>query len=386
MVYFIIAAVLMLYGAMNFYVGSRIFFWLKLIWPVLPVWLFALLYVFLASSIFVGYLIPVSGPAKAFHLISNYWLAIFLYLLLAIIIIDFFYFVGRFTAIGSIISTSKALISAGLIVLLLVCLLLAIGTYTGNNVKIKEYDVSILKNGGARDELNLILISDLHLGYTVGEKHVNKLVKEINRLNPDIVCIAGDTFDNHYASIENIEGIIEHFRSIKSVYGVYACLGNHDVDMRADNNDEMIEFFKKAGIVLLQDQGVLVDDSFYIAGRLDLAPIGIKNHKRKPIKDIIKEFDKSKPIIVLDHRPVELAEVAAGGSDLLLSGHTHKGQIFPGNLVTRRIFDIDYGYKKEGNLHIVVTSGAGIWGPPLRLGTQTEIVKINIKFTCKTAG
>lgn len=382
MMFLIITISFIVYGLINFYVGSKVLLWLKVIWPMFPSWLFCLIYAFLASAIFIGYIIPVSFVAKTIHLISNFWLGIFLYLLLAIALVDLLRLISKLTSLGTGFRGSpQALTWTGCLVLMFVLGSVIYGLYSANKIHIKEYEITMHKQTGQLDALNVVLISDVHLGYNIGEKHISKIVESINMLDADLVCIAGDMFDNHFASIENIEGIIQQFRSLQTTYGVYACLGNHDVDTRGDTNTDMLEFFHKAGITLLQDQVVLVDDLFYIVGRLDAAPIGVINHKRKPIIDIIGGLDKSKPIIVMDHRPIELAEVEAGGGDLLLSGHTHKGQVFPGNLVTKRIFEVDYGYEQKGNLHVIVTSGVGTWGPPLRLGTQSEMVNIHIKFS-----
>jgi predicted MPP superfamily phosphohydrolase len=401
MIVLMIAFTLTVYGLINVYVGSRILLWLKLVCPIVPGWLFWLIYGFLALSMFIGYSIPVSSVAKIIHQISNFWLGIFLYLLLTIIFVDGIRLLLKPTAIGKGLSSLPHLLNwTGFLVLAAAAGCVLYGLYAAKDVQIKKYDLTIHKQAQSLEALDVVLISDIHLGYTTGSKSIQKLVQQINDLDADLICIAGDLFDNNLSSIDSLDEIIQQFSRLKATFGVYACLGNHDVERpvkiknhiakdggKANNGEQamdanaaMLDFYKKAGITLLQDEAVLVNDAFYVAGRLDAAPIGIPNHTRKSAEEIVSGLDKSKPIFVLDHQPTEFSQIAASGADLLLCGHTHRGQIFPGNIVTKHIYEVDYGYKQKGVLHTIVTSGAGTWGPPMRIGTQSEVVHIHISF------
>lgn len=227
--------------------------------------------------------------------------------------------------------------------------------------------------------MNIILISDLHLGAVHSEKRLKTIVEKINQLEPDIVCIAGDLFNDDYYAIQDPEAAIGLFQRIKSKYGVFACLGNHD---SGKTFDQMMSFLQRSNITLLNDEYVIIDERLILFGRVDSAPIGgFGGLKRKDITEQIASLDANLPVVVMDHTPNRLEEYRKE-IDLVLSGHTHKGQIFPGNLITKAVFEVDYGHsqKDAASPHIIVTSGAGTWGMPMRVGTTNEIVKIRLHF------
>jgi predicted MPP superfamily phosphohydrolase len=124
----------------------------------------------------------------------------------------------------------------------------------------------------------------------------------------------------------------------------------------------------------LRDQAVIIDDKFLLIGRDD-----ITNKNRKPLKSLVEGFNPEMPRIVLDHQPHNLSESYDNHVDLHISGHTHNGQIFPFNRIVAKIYELGYGYKKTGNTHYYVSSGLGLWGAPLRIGTRSEIVSIILK-------
>lgn len=170
----------------------------------------------------------------------------------------------------------------------------------------------------------------------------------------------------------------DNFKRIKSVYGVYACLGNHD-GMRSKVEDG-VKVFNAAGINMVRDKAILINNSVYVIGRDDISLESSTNIKRKELSYITKDLDKSKPLLLMDHQPKNLGDAEMQGIDLQISGHTHRGQLFPANIVTSLIFELDYGYLEKNNSKYIVSSGYGTWGPPIRLGSRCEIVEINVKF------
>ena len=223
------------------------------------------------------------------------------------------------------------------------------------------------------------------------------MVEKINAENADLVVIAGDIFDNEWEAVQEPARMAKILRGIKSRYGVYACYGNHDIEepilagftfrqsAPKASSPEMDAFLTAAGIRLLRDEGVLIEDSFYLYGRADARRPGAGITKRETPREITANMDKSKLIIVLDHQPRELAALAAAGVDLDLCGHTHDGQMFPGNLVVRPFWENFYGYLKKGDMHNIVTSGVGLFGPNMRVGTKAEICPITVHFAGSTA-
>ena len=142
----------------------------------------------------------------------------------------------------------------------------------------------------------------------------------------------------------------------------------------------MAKLLDEAGISLLNDESVCIEDSFYLAGRRDIDRVKKIEHTRKTPEELTEGLDLTKPLLVMDHQPRQLDELAAAGADAQLSGHTHNGQLFPGNLLIHLFWENPYGLEKIGNMYSIVTSGVGIWGPDMRIGTDSEIVEINVHF------
>lgn len=260
-----------------------------------------------------------------------------------------------------------------LVQLIIIFAVFLYGRYNASKIKITNYNIKIDKKSSLNN-LNLVLISDLHLGYFNDNKKFKKNIDKINSLNPDAVVIAGDVFDGNFKAVQNNEETRILFNSIKSKYGTFLNFGNHDA---GETFKEMKSFVESTNINLLEDNLVKIEDKLAIAGRKDMRPIGFQGEARK--KEWNEAGEDKLPIIVLEHEPV--FDEYNGKADLVLSGHTHKGQIFPFNLATKMYYKNHYGYLKfESGLQTIVTSGLGTWGPPIRIGSRNEIAKINITF------
>lgn len=267
------------------------------------------------------------------------------------------------------------------------------GTIHARNMTTKEYDVSIEKHVDGLDGLNVVLVADLHLGYSIGCKDMEKMVKRINALNPDVVIYAGDIFDNDYDALDDPDRLSQIISGVNAKYGSYAVFGNHDVTetlvggfsvssaYRAFRDDRMEPFLESAGInVLLDDVIQIADGKINLVGRLDEEKPGDGTKNRKPLDELLSECDMNKPVIVINHEPDKLRQNAQSGVDVLLSGHTHAGQFFPLTVVQPFAWENYYGVKKIDNMYSVVTSGIGVYGPAIRVGTDSEVTKINIYF------
>lgn len=198
------------------------------------------------------------------------------------------------------------------------------------------------------------------------------MVEIVKEQKPDIVLIAGDIINDDIAPyIANKTGDI--IKEIKAPLGVYAVPGNHDYYQ--EDVDSLANEIEKIGIHFLQDEVVNVNDLFYIVGRQDFTEID-----RKQISELVTDLDKSKPIIMLDHQPRELGAAQENGVDIIVSGHTHRGQLIPANFITDRLFENDWGYLQKDQLHSFTSSGLGLWGPELRIGSQSEVMVIDVNF------
>ena len=131
---------------------------------------------------------------------------------------------------------------------------------------------------------------------------------------------------------------------------------------------------------MLRDTWVKIGDSLYVVGREDISIRGFTGKKRKPLPELMAEVDKSYPIILMDHQPFRLEEAEINGVDLQLSGHTHHGQLWPFNFITKKVYELSWGYKKKGSTHYYVSCGVGTWGPPIRTGNRPEIINIKLRF------
>ncbi|HBF37578.1 MAG TPA: metallophosphoesterase, partial [Firmicutes bacterium] len=309
---------------------------------------------------------------KLFSSIGFYWIAAVVYFLLFIVAIDLIRLVaGRTRLFKALVENGAFLSAIGLVIIFLVIGLLVYGTCHARNIRITSYPIHIEKSAGSLKKLHIVMISDLHLT-DISDWRRHQIIKKVNELHPDIVVIPGDI-----VPIENPQ-VADDFHKIRSHYGVFASLGNHDYYQQDVN--KLILWLQQAGVQVLREQSVKVADSFYLVGRDDKSYEMISGKKRKKIADLTADIDRKLPVILLDHQPVDLEAARDAGVDLQLSGHTHKGQFFPFGLITRKVFRIDYGYLRIGTLQVIVSSGAGTWGPPIRIGSLAEVVDIQATF------
>lgn len=332
---------------------------------------------FIISNILRGLLTRGNWFTSGITFVGAIYLGILFYSILIFFVVDILRFILKKINFNSTIKRKLSKIYFnGISIFLIIFILISFGFFNAQNKVMTNYEINIDKNAGGIKFLNVVMISDVHMGIALKENGVNEMVSSINALNPDIVLFCGDIFDeNTPTSLKEYSR--EAFKNIKSKYGVYDITGNHEYN--AGDLSETISYFKDANIKFLQDECIKIADSFYIVGRNDPAGTRVVGSV-KPLNEVLKDVDKSLPIIVLNHRPEGLEESEAEGVDLQLSGHTHNGQVFPGNLITKHVYEKDYGYLNRGNFNLIVSSGYGTWGPPIRIGTKSEIVNITLNF------
>lgn len=247
------------------------------------------------------------------------------------------------------------------------------GRYRFMHPVVQQVPITIHKTAGKTDSVRIAVIGDLHLGYMIDRNHTKRFVDLIMAQQPDLILFVGDIIDGYIEPILQ-QKMDEELARLHAPLGVFSCTGNHEY--RYDT-EEKIALLNNVGITILRDSAVLIDSSFYVVGREDrVVPT------RKALKKILDDQSvvMSKPVIVLNHTPDNLAEEADAGADIALYGHTHQGQAFPGNIATKMVFEVAHGYKKKGNTHVYVTSGIGLVGPQYRIGTVSEMVMLTVKF------
>lgn len=385
------------YLGVSSYMMFRFFYWMKhcnhrFNWLRFKV-PFAVVYLFMALSPVIAFLLPKSAVAIVIRRISTYWIGIMLYSLLYVVLFDLLRLIAKHTKLkNTLLFSLGSVISIGSVVVACAVATCLYGIFNARNIKVNEYSVTVNKSCGSDKHLKAVLVADLHMGYAIGVDHITNMVKKINEQNADIVIIAGDIFDNSYDGMDDPEGIKAQLKSIKSKYGVYAVYGNHDIDEKILmgftfdwggkqlHSEKMTNFMKECNIKLINDESVLINDEFYLVGRRDTDKPGTEDGTRAEISELTKDLDKTKPIFVLSHEPDELQKTADAGADIDFSGHTHDGQLFPGNLTIGLFWENPCGMIKKDNMYSIVTSGVGVYGTFMRVGTDAEICSVDIDF------
>ena len=385
------------YLGVSSYMMFRFFYWMKhcnhrFNWLRFKV-PFAVVYLFMALSPVIAFLLPKSAVAIVIRRISTYWIGIMLYSLLYVVLFDLLRLIAKHTKLKNTLLFSRgSVISKGSVVVACAVATCLYGIFNARNIKVNEYSVTVNKSCGSDKHLKAVLVADLHMGYAIGVDHITNMVEKINQQDADIVIIAGDIFDNSYDGMDDPEGIKAQLRSIKSKYGVYAVYGNHDIDEKILmgftfdwggkqlHSEKMTNFMKECNIKLINDESVLINDEFYLVGRRDTDKPGTEDGTRAEISELTKDLDKTKPIFVLSHEPDELQKTADAGADIDFSGHTHDGQLFPGNLTIGLFWENPCGMIKKDNMYSIVTSGVGVYGTFMRVGTDAEICSVDIDF------
>lgn len=366
-------------GGVNYYIARRVYQGLAPVCSHVRFGIVLAVFLVMAACMVLGFLrsqLPLpTGFKRVLGTVSAYWMGIFVYLLLFTLAADAIILVLRLCRL-SFARLPMCRLYSLIAVAVLTLSTVGYGICHARQIRHVAYEISLPGKTDISD-MSIVLISDLHLGAEGSESRLEIVVDEINRLEPDLVCIAGDFFDTDYCEIRDPEKAIRIMRRLQATYGVYACLGNHDA---GETVGDMRAFLEACGICALNDGYTVIDERLVLVGRLDGTPIGsYGSMKRKPLEEFFVREDPTLPVIVMDHNPANIAEYTHA-ADLILSGHTHKGQIFPGSLITDLLYTVDHGHyqKDPDSPHVVVTSGVGYWGLPMRVGTDSEIVHITV--------
>ena len=377
-VFFIIF--LTIYTSLNFYVfirGWQVISAYPILKSIYAILFIVIAYGYVLAKVLYKYLSPL-----AYDIILGVgaiWFAFLAYFILSLLLIDIVrLFNGWFHFLPSTIANNYECAKkvTAIVVIAVVGLIVFLGNLNKRNIEIRNLEITIPKGDSKLDSLNIVMASDIHLSPVDGEKLLSNIVDKINSLNPDIILLAGDIVDDKAKVLED-RRIGESFRRLKSKYRVYSITGNHEF---INGVDSSVRYAENFGIKFLRDSYILIDSSFYLIGREDVSMSQFTGKQRKILEEIVKDIPVNYPKILLDHTPFKLEQAEQNNIDLQLSGHTHHGQIWPANLITKMIYEISWGYKKKGNTHYYVSSGAGTWGPAVRTGSSSEIVNIKVRF------
>ena len=249
----------------------------------------------------------------------------------------------------------------------IVVLMTVIFTYGYFHYKHKyREDIRLTTEKSMAKPIKLVMMSDLHLGYHNRKEELRRWVDMMNEEHADAILIAGDIIDMSIRPLKE-EKMYEEFKRLNAP--VYACLGNHEY---YSGEPDAQKFYEQAGIRLLRDSCAVVDD-LCVIGRDDRT-----NQHRKTLADIMKQADRSKFTILLDHQPYHLEQAERQKIDFQFSGHTHHGQVWPISWITENIYECAFGAHQRGDTRYYVSSGIGIWGGKFRIGTRSEYIVATI--------
>lgn len=311
--------------------------------------------------------------ARVLSAIADYLLPFFLYVFLFVLLLDLLLLINLLFGIVPREKINRGSFRSGGL-LVIVCCSLAIvvaGIINFNTIRTTKYQITIPGKLSGISHLRIAFVSDFHLQESTCIHFVEKFASKIESIKPELMLFGGDIVegDGKDEKMEYYERILS---SITARYGVYGVLGNHEHYAGQDKGS----FFSKSGIEILSDSVVIVGNSFVLAGRNDS-----HTRTRKSIADILGSITDSLPVILIDHRPTVIGQMGRNSPDVVLSGHTHNGQLFPVNFITRMVYGLSYGYKKKGKTHFFVSSGIRLWGPPVRTTGKSEIMVIDITLT-----
>lgn len=297
--------------------------------------------------------------ATAMYEIGNSWMVIMFYLLMAFLLLD----------IGRLVHLVPATWLKDNAVTTTVLTGLMLTTFIAGNIHYhhkQRQEINLTTDKPLEKPLKIVMLSDLHAGYHNRRAEVGRWVDMINAEHADLILIAGDLIDGRVRPLQE-EGTVKELERLNAP--TMTCMGNHEY---ITGLEKALDLLDDTGIRILRDEVVSIG-GVTIAGRDDRS-----NHRRKSVADLLQGTSRDQYIILLDHQPYHLEEAEQNGVDLQLSGHTHRGQVWPLNWVTRAMYECDYGKYRRGNTDYYVSSGMGLWGGKFRIGTDSEYAVITV--------
>ena len=371
-----IAIYFLIYGAIHFY------FYQKLRASFSPEWKLNLLIILLLLLMFLAPLL-IHGLEKAglaffgrlLAYIGYTWLGIIFLFLSVSLLLDLYYLVLQLTnhiAKADLSNLFLSPLNRFCIPFGLALLISVYGFFEARNLRIERIAIESPKIPPEVGEIKIAQISDVHLGLIVGERRLKQIINILKSEAPDMIVSTGDLLD---ASICDLEGIAERLNQVDPKYGKFAVTGNHEfyAGLR-----QALKCTEEAGFTILRGEGMEIDGFINVVGVDDPEAIRFGLGERVDEKKLLESLPRDQFVLFLKHRP-NVSENTLGMFDLMLSGHTHKGQIFPFNLITGPFFTANAGLKKlSADSYLYVSRGTGTWGPPIRFLAPPEVTVIRI--------
>jgi predicted MPP superfamily phosphohydrolase len=365
-----LAVALSVYGGIHYFIYRSL---ATLGWSRVP--LAAILWV-LALSFPLAHFSGLVGKGKLFYWlnqISSLWMGAAFLLLMTLgaanLLPPLFRLIPGFPGLGKNFWLQGALVLAGVMML--------IGWISvRRDPRLTEYTVDRTARYGQNKILKIVQLSDLHIVSGLTDRVLGRAIPRINQLNPDLIFITGDLIDPGPLDVETL---VNDLKALKASQGVYAVTGNHEYYAGVQ---KFLSLMESAGIPVLQNRMAVTTDGFQIAGVNDPGRPGMRYPGQgSDVGLALRELGPDQPSILLSHQPVHLNAAIDKNVDLILSGHTHGGQIFPFHIFVRLVYKYCSGLYHPGpQTDLIVSNGVGWWGPPIRLLAPAQIVVVDFKY------
>lgn len=241
---------------------------------------------------------------------------------------------------------------------------------------LRTVPVTLRRLPRSRDGFTIVQLTDVHVGPTIGRAFIEALVARVNALSPDLIAITGDLVDG---DVPTLGPLLEPLRGLRARHGVFFVTGNHEF---ISGVEPWVAFLPTLGIRVLHNERVTIgegDDAFELAGVEDRSAGRFNSARAPDLARALRGWDRAKELVLLAHQPKQARDAAKEGVGLVLSGHTHGGQIWPFSYLVMLDQPWIAGLHRAGETQVYVSEGTGYWGPPMRLGTRGEITRVVLR-------
>ncbi len=313
--------------------------------------------------------------ADILNVIGGFWLSFMLYSVVIIIAADLFRLVLEISGIIIPVASDQFRQYSYLIAFGITILIIIAGFLNTVSPVTKKYQITLAKAAKIK-EIRIAAVSDIHLGSVLRKRSMRLLTRKLEALAPDMVLFLGDMLDGEINPVLR-DNLLESLKLPVTAKYVFAITGNHEY---IGGHSKTISYIESKGIRVLLDEVITLEEGIQLAGRKDRDSQRYTGQRRRNLTELLEGTDSRKPVIVLDHQPPLKNDDNKASFDIMLSGHTHNGQMWPLNYLTARIYKISYGHKSVKGIHYIVSSGYGTWGPRVRLGSRSELLDIRLVF------
>ncbi|MEZ5010889.1 MAG: metallophosphoesterase [Bacteroidales bacterium] len=342
--------------------------------------LFSIIYITVALTFIAGKILErthSSVLADILNVVGGFWLAFMLYAFLLLLVSDIGIMAGRLSGIITAENLKIARFYSFTGTLIVASIIILAGFINSVNPVVKRYDLDITREGLPTESARIVAISDIHLGSVVRKRSLRTLSRIIMDNNPNLIFFLGDMVDGEINPVLR-DDLLGSLSLPLEGNETFALTGNHEFIGDAPRT---IPYIKERGLTLLMDEVAQLESGIQVVGRIDRDSYRFAGKKRKDLGELLSLTDPTLPVIVLDHQPPYKREEVTGEFDLMLSGHTHNGQMWPFSYIVKSLFRNSHGHTVDGRRNYIVSSGYGTWGPRVRIGSRSEVVVIDLLYS-----